>query len=140
MAADLYAWSIEQARLLRVGRFEQMDVEGIANELDAVGQREQRELADTMAILLAQLLQGARQPERRDAAWKKTITALRKEIRYALDESPSLAPKLQEVRWLDMVWARAISQAVNETGLDCFPVECPWVIQDEVLSLAWWPS
>ena len=137
---DLHAWAIEQARLLRAGCFDRLDVEGIADEIDAVAQREQRELADGMVVLLAQLLQGAHPLARRGVAWEKTITAHRKEIRYALEESPSLATKLQEPRWLDMVWARAIAQAVNETGLAGFPESCPWAIQGEALSMTWWPT
>ena len=137
---DINAWAMEQARLLRAGRFELLDIEHIAGEIEDVGKSEQRELASRMVGLLAHLLKWAFQPERRGASWQKTITAQRKEIRYALDESPSLVPKLEEARWLDMVWARAIAQAVNETGLDCFPETCPWTIQDEVLSESWLPQ
>ena len=140
MAVDLHAWSIEQARLLRARCFDRLDVEGIADAIEAVALREQRALADGLVVLLAQLLQGAQQPERRGAAWEKAITAQRKETRYALDESPSLAPKLQETRWLDVVWARAVAQAVHETGLSGLPESCPWAIQDQALNLAWWPS
>ena len=137
---DINAWAMEQARLLRAGRFELLDIEHIAGEIEDVGKSEQRELASRMVVLLAHLLKWAFQPERRGASWQKTITAQRKEIRYALDESPSLVPKLEEARWLDMVWARAIAQAVNETGLDCFPETCPWAIQDEVLAESWLPK
>ena len=137
---DINAWAMEQARLLRAGRFELLDIEHIAGEIEDVGKSEQRELASRMVVLLAHLLKWAFQPERRGASWQKTITAQRKDIRYALDESPSLVPKLEEARWLDMVWARAIAQAVNETGLDCFPETCPWTIQDEVLSESWLPQ
>ena len=137
---DLHAWAIEQARLLRAGCFDRLDVEGIADAIEEVAQREQRELAEGLAGLLAQLLQGAHPLARRGTAWEKAITALRKEIRYVLEESPSLAPKLQEARWLDMVWARAIAQAVSETGLAGFPESCPWAIQGEALSMTWWPT
>ena len=137
---DINAWAMEQARLLRAGRFELLDIEHIAGEIEDVGKSEQRELASRMVVLLAHLLKWAFQPERRGASWQKTITAQRKDIRYALDESPSLVPKLEEARWLDMVWARAIAQAVNETGLDCFPETCPWAIQDEVLAESWLPQ
>ncbi|HLA33333.1 MAG TPA: DUF29 domain-containing protein [Rhodocyclaceae bacterium] len=137
---DINAWANEQARLLRAGRFHLLDVEHIAEEIEDVGKSEQRELASRMVVLLAHLLKWVYQPERRGASWEKTITAQRKEISYALEESPSLAPKLQEPRWLDMVWARAIAQAVNETGLDCFPEECLWAIPDEVLAGAWLPE
>ena len=71
---------------------------------------------------------------------EETVKAQQKGISYALDESLSLVPKLQEPRWLDMVWARAVAQAVSETGLDVFPDECPWAIHDEVLNEAWLPE
>ena len=137
---DVNAWANEQARLLRAGRFDLLDIEHIAAELEDVGKSEQRELASRMAVLMAHLLKWQHQPDRRGASWEKTIKAQRKEIRYALDESPSLVPKLEEPRWLDMVWSRAVAQAVNETGLDCFPPECPWSIQDEVLVETWQPE
>lgn len=137
---DLVAWANEQARLLRARRFELLDVEHIAEEIEDVGRSEQRELASRMAVLLAHLLKWRYQPERRGASWEKTIKARRKDIGYALEESPSLLPKLQEPRWLDMVWARAVAQAVDETGLDCFPEVCPWTMRDEVLREDWLPE
>ena len=137
---DINAWANEQARLLRAGRFDLLDVEHIAGEIEDVGKSEQRELASRMAVLLAHLLKWQYQADCRGASWEKTIKAQRKEISYALGESPSLVPKLQEPRWLDMVWARAVAQAVGETGLDVFPDECPWAINDEVLNEAWLPE
>ncbi len=134
---DVNAWSIEQARLLRAGRFDLLDVEHVADEIEDVGKSEQRELANSMTALLTYLLKWMYQPERRSVGWGKAIQAQRKEISYTLDESPSLKPKLQEPRWLDMVWARAVAQAVNETGLNCFPEECPWAVRDEVLVETW---
>ncbi len=82
MAVDLHAWAIEQARLLRARCFDQLDVEGIADAIEEVALREQRELAERLATLLARLLQGAHQPERRGAAWEKAITAQRKEAQW----------------------------------------------------------
>lgn len=109
---DINAWANEQARLLRAGRFDLLDIEHIAGEIEDVGKSEQRELASRMAVLMAHLLKWKYQADRRGAGWEKTIEAQRKEISYALDESPSLVPKLQEPRWLDMVWTRAVAQAV----------------------------
>ncbi|MDZ7858073.1 DUF29 domain-containing protein [Sphaerotilus sp.] len=137
---DLNAWANEQARLLRAGRFDLLDIEHLAGEIEDVGKSEQRALASRMAVLLAHLLKWQYQPERRGASWEKTIKAQRKDIRYALGESPSLEPKLQEPAWLDVVWTRAVAQAVNETGLDAFPEVCPWAVRDEVLSETWWPG
>lgn len=137
---DVVAWANEQAGLLRTGRFDLLDIEHIAGEIEDVGKSEQRELASRMAVLLAHLLKWLYQPERQGASWEKTIKAQRKEVQYALDESPSLMPKLTEAKWLDMVWAKAVAQAVSETGLDCFPETCPWAIESEVLAETWFPT
>lgn len=139
-STDVVAWANEQARLIRAGRFDLLDREHVAEEIEDVGKSEQRELASRMAILLAHLLKWQFQPERRGASWEKTIRAQRKEITYGLDETPSLVPKLEETRWLEMVWAKAIAQAVAETNLDCFPETCPWVMETEILNEEWLPS
>lgn len=40
---DVVAWAAEQARLIREGRFDQLDIEHIADEIEDVGKSEQRE-------------------------------------------------------------------------------------------------
>lgn len=137
---DIVAWANEQAQLLRAGRFDQLDTQHLAEEIEDVGKSEQRELASRMAVLLAHLLKWRFQPERRSASWEKTIRAQRKEVAYALYESPSLRVKLDEARWMDMVWARGVAQAASETGMADFPDACPWAIGDEVLREDWMPD
>jgi len=41
---DVIAWAAEQASLLREGRFDQLDREHVAEEIEDVGKSEQREL------------------------------------------------------------------------------------------------
>ena len=53
---DVVAWANEQAEFLRAGRFDQLDREHLAEEIEDVGKSEQRELANRMAALLAHLL------------------------------------------------------------------------------------
>lgn len=137
---DVNAWACEQARRIRTGRFDQLDIGHLADEIEDVGKGELRELARCTAVLLEHLLKWAYLPARRSAGWKKIIQAQCKEIRYLLGESPSLAPKMQEPLWLDMVWTRAVANVVTETGLDCFPEDCPWDLQGEVLCGTWLPA
>ncbi|MDR3089077.1 MAG: DUF29 domain-containing protein, partial [Desulfobulbaceae bacterium] len=66
---DVVAWAGEQARLLRAGRFDLLDIENIAEEIEDVGKAEQRELMSRMAVLLAHLLKWQYQPERRGKSW-----------------------------------------------------------------------
>ncbi|WP_295458417.1 DUF29 domain-containing protein [uncultured Thiodictyon sp.] len=138
--SDIVAWSQEQARLIRAGRFDCLDLEHIAEEIEDVGKSEQREFASRMAVLMGHLLKWQYQRERRGASWEKTIKAQRKELAYNLEETPSLRSKLQDPRWLDMVWARAVALAVTETGLDCFPDSCDWSMDAQVLNPSWRPE
>lgn len=136
---DVNAWACEQAHRIRTGRFDQLDIGHIAGEIEDVGKGELRELARCMAVLLEHLLKWAYLPARRSTGWEKVILAQRKEIRYLLGESPSLAPKMQEPLWIDMVWTRAVANVVTETGLDGFPEDCPWDLQGQVLWGTWLP-
>ena len=53
---DVVAWANEQAALLRAGKFSELDIEHIADEIEDVGRAEQREFAKRVATLLAHLL------------------------------------------------------------------------------------
>lgn len=136
---DVLAWSNEQARLLRAGRFDLLDIAHLAEEIEDVGKSEQRELASRMAVLLAHLLKWAYQPERRGSSWQRTIRAQRHAIALRLKRTPSLKSMLREADWWDEIWADAIAAAVTETGLDSFPEDCPWS-SGEMLTPDWFPD
>jgi hypothetical protein len=135
---DLVAWANEQARLLRAGRFDQLDLEHLAEEIEDVGKSEQRELANRMAILLAHLLKWQLQPERRGSSWTITIRNQRRACRRVLEETPSLKAKLADARWWEAVWGDATDLAAREAGLSEFAEACPWTVE-EVLDLEWMP-
>jgi hypothetical protein len=137
---DIVAWSAEQARLIRAGHFDHLDLEHIAEEIEDVGRSEQRELTNRMGLLIGHLLKWAYQPERRGASREKTIKAQRKDLLYLLDDSPSLRRKLDDPRWIDVAWSKGVALAVDETGLDCFPETCLWSLSDQVLNPDCWPD
>jgi hypothetical protein len=136
---DVVAWSTEQARLLREGRLDLLDIVRLAEEIEDVGKSEQRELANRMAVLLAHLLKWQRQPGRRCASWQLTIRNRRRGITRRLEETPSLRPMLAEADWRDGIWGDAIAQMAEETGLSDFPETCPWE-SSEVLDQEWLPN
>ncbi len=136
---DVVAWASEQARLIRAGRFDLLDLEHIAEEIEDVGKSEQRELANRMAVLLAHLLKWQYQPDRQGNSWARTIKEQRKGVLSRLDETPSLKSKLTETKWWDGVWADAVAQATDETGIDTLPEVCPWS-EAEVLGEGWLPT
>jgi len=136
---DIVAWADEQAALLRSGRFNLLDIDHLAEEIEDVGKSEQRELANRMAVLLAQLLKWQYQPERRGASWGATIRVQRKALIAHLATVPSLETMLRDSAWWDRIWADAVAKAIDETGLAVFPDQCPWST-DEILDQGWMPS
>ncbi len=67
---DVVAWSVEQARLLRAGRFDRLDIEHIADEIEDVGRSQARDLASRLAMLLAHWLRWEYHPAHRSRSWK----------------------------------------------------------------------
>ena len=70
---DVIAWANEQAAFIRAGRFDMLDLEHIADEIEDVGKSELRELESRMAVLLARLLKWQFQPTHRGSSWECTI-------------------------------------------------------------------
>ncbi len=137
---DIVAWANEQAKFIRRGQFNLLDREHIADEIEDVGKSERRELESRLAVLMAHLLKWQFQPERRGASWQRTIWLQRREVDYVLrKEAPSLRAKFEDSIWMDLVWNKALTQAVSETGLDIFPEACPWPLED-ILSDTFYPE
>ncbi len=136
---DIVAWAKEQAYLLRSGKLSVLDIEHIAEEIEDVGKSEQRELASRMAVLLSHLLKWQYQPERQSSSWQRTIKEQRKAILRRLKNTPSLKVSINDTEWLEDVWGDAVSIAIHETGMDCFPEVCPWPIAN-LLSEDWLPG
>ncbi|NEV64292.1 DUF29 domain-containing protein [Thiorhodococcus minor] len=136
---DVIAWANEQARLLRTGQFDRLDIEHLAEEVEDVGKSEQPELASRMAVLLAHLLKWQFQPARRSRSWEARIRARRDSIERRLRRTPSLKQSLDAPDWWCDTWGDAQTNAIDEAGLSDFPEQCPWTI-DQILDPDWRPE
>jgi hypothetical protein len=136
---DIVAWAQEQAGFIRAGRFELLDLEHIADEIDDVGKSEARELASRMAVLMAHLLKWQYQPERRSTSWALTIREQRKRILIRLKKTPSLKAYFIADDRFDDAYLDARLIAEKETGLEEFPASCHWSI-DQALAEDWLPE
>jgi len=137
--ADIVTWSEEQAALLREGKLSEIDIAHIAEEIEDVGKSERRELASRMALLLAHLLKWQYQPERRGSSWQRTIRDQRRAIARRVRRTPGLRTSFADPDWWEDAWADAIAKAIEETGLDHFPEDCPWSTE-QILSTEFYPS
>mgnify|MGYP001305096412 CR=1 FL=1 len=123
---DYHAWTQHTAELIRQGRFAEIDVEHVAEELEDMGASKERELENRLGILLAHLLKWRYQPERRGASWEATIKEQRQRVARLLRKNPSLKADLEETHRDAYSDARLIAR--RETGLPeaVFPQNCPF--------------
>ncbi|HEX2479826.1 MAG TPA: DUF29 domain-containing protein [Geminicoccaceae bacterium] len=123
---DLYAWTQEQAALLRARQVNALDWENLAEEIAAVGGSDRRKVESRLCVILLHLLKWQAQPALRGASWRKTLRTQRREIRKLLQQSPSLRRQVP-----DLI-RDAYPDAVNETGLPAehFPGSCPYAPDD----------
>lgn len=130
---DFFAWTKEQADLLRAGEFTQLDIENVAEELESIGRSARSELRNRLAVLVMHLLKWQYQPAFRSPSWSGTVREQRRQVKYLLEESPSLrSPVLQD---LARIYSLACPKAVAETGLaeTTFPADCPFT-PDQILA------
>ena len=127
--ADFFAWTQRTAALLRARRFDEIDVEHAAEEIESMGRRDVRELNRRMRVLLAHLLKWQLQPKKRTSSWRTTLSTQRFEIDALLRDSPGLRPRL--LQDLPANYARALKRATDETALraDKFPSRCPFTLE-----------
>jgi len=137
--ADFYAWTNEQAALLRAGKLGAADVDNIAEELESMGRSEKRELVNRLVVLLAHLLKWQFQPRHRGASWEATIKTQRLDVADHLAENPSLKSTLDVV--MTAAYKRARISAAGETGLSesAFPVLRPWTWA-QIMNEEFWPE
>jgi len=136
---DFYKWSQEQAQLLRLGRFNEIDRNHIIEEIEDMGKRQKQELRSRLAVLLMRLIKWKYQPILQGRSWMSTIKIQRFEIRDHIDENPSLKYMLDEL--IAKAWQSALIKAEHETGIDSshFPQHCPWSFS-QFMNDNFWPD
>jgi predicted DNA-binding ribbon-helix-helix protein len=130
---DFYSWLIEQARHLRDGRFEALDCDNLAEEIESLGREQFNKLVSALRVLMVHILKWDHQQALRSRSWMLSIQEQRIEIADVLDDNPGLKPRSPEA--LARAYRRARIEAAKETGLDedKFPAACPYTF-DEMMT------
>ncbi len=136
---DFFAWTMDTARLLRAGRFAEIDIDHVAEEIESMGKSEKRELVSRLTVLLAHLLKWKYQPDKRSRSWQNTMLTQRIDIHELLGDSPSLRSVLEHS--IALAYQKAVLYAENETGIEkrSFPAVCPFSY-DEMLDQGFLPE
>jgi hypothetical protein len=127
---DFYLWIQTTAQQLKEGKFDEVDLTNLIEEIESMGRSEKRELKSRLIVLLMHLLKWQYQPEKRSESWRSTISEQRICIEGLLEDSPSLKPLISEV--FDDCYQKARLKAADETGikLNFFPKESPFTLEE----------
>ena len=125
---DFVTWTEQTVRLIRTGKFEQVDWEAVVEEIESLGRSDRRELKSRLEVLLQHLLKWQYQSNLRSGSCRNIINEQRHRLEDLLQDSPSLKPYLEEV--LAVCYGRGRKAASNETrlSLNTFPRECPYTV------------
>ena len=127
---DFYLWIQATAQQLKEGKFNEIDIPNLVEEIESMGRSEKRELKSRLIVLLMHLLKWQYQPEKRSESWRSTISEQRICLEELLEDSPSLQPLISEV--FDDCYQKARLKASDETGikLNFFPKESPFSLEE----------
>jgi len=136
---DFYAWLQDQASVLRVGSFANLDVDNLIEEIDSMGKSHKRALESRLEILLMHLLKWQFQPKMRTPSWRSTIRVQRNQLGKLIRDNPSLKSRVPDV--FDDAYTFAVDLAETETGLEksTFPALCPWTF-GQAMDSDFWPG
>jgi len=126
---DFYAWTKQQADILKSGILANLDLHCLTEELESMGAGEKRELIHRLTLLLGHLLKWVYQPETRSNSWRAAIEEQRLEISDLPQDNPSLKKQLNQN--FEKAYAKAVLFAVKETNLpmSTFPGESPFTLE-----------
>ena len=125
---DFYKWTQEQAALLEEKRFSELDFVNLQEEIQSLGKSDKRALRSQLKRLLMHRLKEKYQPHKQEnsRSWKVSIADAETEIKYLVQDSPSLKKELSKI--YAETYADACKEASIETGLplNTFPKKCEW--------------
>jgi hypothetical protein len=135
---DFYAWTQAQAAALRDHKWDTLDVENLAEEIESLGRSERFAIESHLQNLLTHLLKWrydpATEPRR---GWRITIRNARLDIvKRALGHLQNYP-----AQYLATAYRHAREDAADETDLPLttFPETCPWSVA-QVLAADFWPE
>jgi hypothetical protein len=136
---DFYGWALQQAQLLRARRFDLLDLDNLAEEVEDLARRHADALQSRFEILVQHLLKWEFQPSERSHGWAGTIRRERGKIARLLEKNPGLKPRRFELFAEAFDGARAGAAIESDLPFEHFPEICPYTL-DQAMDPAFWPG
>lgn len=144
---DFHAWALKTAELIRQRRFNELNLEELAEEIEDLGDKERNEVENCLVILLAHLLKWQFQKQQltdrwlefKANSWRSSINEQRTQILRQFKFSPSVKSYIPSA--VDGAYPDAVELAAEDSGLPqhLFPVHCPYTIE-QILDKAFYPE
>ncbi len=117
---DILLWVEDTVAKLKSHNFEQLDLENLIEEVEALGISQRRELRNRLTTLLEHLLKRLYVNLSNDYnGWERTIREQRRQIHFLLKDSPSL--KSIWIETFTQAWQLASSDVCEEYPQTQFP-------------------
>jgi len=113
---DFYAWTQQQSELLVLGKWEDLDIKNLVEEIESLGKQQKQELRNRLGVLIGHILKWEYQPSLRSKSWRVTIREQRRRIKEHLLENPSLKSYLDQA--VLAAYQDGIDSVLKETPLE----------------------
>jgi hypothetical protein len=129
-AEDLYAWSRAQADLLRAGRFAELDLAHLIEEIEDVGGAMKRAVRKRIRTIIEHLLKLEHSPASEPrAGWRATVRTQRVRLRDTL--TPTLRREVEQELAELYDDARGLAEGAlrdhdEHAAADALPATCPY--------------
>ena len=130
---DFYLWVQTTVQLLQDRQLDRIDFESLIEEVESMGKREKKELKSRLTTLIEHLLKLEYWEAEKDnnaRGWRLTVVEQRRQIKYLLEDSPSLKVLLIEI------WATCYDDAREDIirkyklESELFPDEAEFSLDD----------
>jgi hypothetical protein len=138
---DFPLWAERQAALLRAGRFDELDLENLIEEVEDLSRRERKSIESYVETILEHFLKLAFSPaERPRRGWLVTVDKQR--VKLARELTATLRNHLEaELPALYAGLRRPVTRQLEKDGVrvDALPTACPYPLE-QILDPDWYPD
>ncbi len=136
---DFNLWLLRTIEQLRAGKFDEIDLENLIEEMESMGRSERRALESLLIRLLEHLLKLTYWESERfrcQRGWGKEIRNFRFSIQKILKDSPSLKPYIKEV--FNECYQQARLNFIDDSEIEDLPLSVTWTAE-QVIDPDWLP-
>ncbi len=135
---DDYLWLEKTITLLKENKLNELDLENLIEELESLARRDKLAMASLLQQIIRHLLliqYWDDEYERSYRHWRSEVTSFRGQISERM--TTNFYNYLSEN--MPSIYHKARKYVIDKSGLEIFPIECPYTL-DQLLDEDWFPN